>query len=153
MSKSFGLAGLRIGWIATKNKSVYQKLASFKDYITICNSAPSEYLATVALKHKEKLIKRNLEIIRHNLNLLDDFFERHQQYFVWKKPKAGPTAFPRYLGSEGIEKFCHKLVSEVGVLLLLSTLYDFGDMNFRIGFGRRNLQECVGKLEEFLRKY
>ena len=45
MSKSFGLAGLRIGWIATKDKALLSRMVSFKDYTTICNSAPSEFLA------------------------------------------------------------------------------------------------------------
>ena len=41
MSKTFGLPGLRIGWIATHNQHIYESMATFKDYLTICNSAPS----------------------------------------------------------------------------------------------------------------
>jgi aspartate/methionine/tyrosine aminotransferase len=51
-SKTYGLAGLRIGWIATKNKKIYDKMASLKDYTTICNSAPSEFLAEVAMRNE-----------------------------------------------------------------------------------------------------
>jgi aspartate/methionine/tyrosine aminotransferase len=152
MSKSFGLAGLRIGWIATRNKSIYQSLAAFKDYTTICNSATSEYLATLALRHGKAIVDRNMQIIKQNLNILDEFFQRHSSSFLWRRPKAGPIAFPKYLGADGIEKFCHKLVSEAGVLLLPSTLYDYGNQNFRIGFGRKNLPECVQQLDEFLQK-
>jgi aspartate/methionine/tyrosine aminotransferase len=43
MSKTFGLAGLRIGWIATRNRELYRRLAAFKDYTTICNSGPAEF--------------------------------------------------------------------------------------------------------------
>ena len=53
-SKTYGLAGLRIGWIATKNKKVYENMAALKDYTTICNSAPSEFLAEVAMRHRHK---------------------------------------------------------------------------------------------------
>lgn len=67
MSKTFGLAGLRIGWIATRNKKLFSDLEKFKDYKTICNSAPSEFLATLALKYREPIIARNLGIIRRNL--------------------------------------------------------------------------------------
>ena len=57
MSKAYGLAGLRIGWIATRNHQLFQELAAFKDYTTICNSAPSEFLATVALRTASRLLK------------------------------------------------------------------------------------------------
>src|SRR5512133_2217649 len=76
-SKTYGLAGLRIGWIATKNDKIYNKMASLKDYTTICNSAPSEFLSEVALRNRQKLIDRNLAIIQHNLTIMDDFFNRH----------------------------------------------------------------------------
>ena len=58
MSKTYGLPGLRIGWIATRNKKLYQQLAGFKDYTTICNSAPSEFLSTIALQHESKIRKK-----------------------------------------------------------------------------------------------
>ena len=74
MSKSFGLAGLRIGWVITRNKNIYKEMALFKDYTTICNSAPSEYLATVALRNREPILTRNLGIIRNNLKSLNVFF-------------------------------------------------------------------------------
>ena len=73
-SKTYGLAGLRIGWIATKNKKVYENMASLKDYTTICNSAPSEFLAEVAMRNRQKLVDRNLSIIKHNLTVVDDLF-------------------------------------------------------------------------------
>ena len=61
MSKSFGLAGLRIGWIATKNKMIKKNIQSYKDYTTICNSAPSEFLAKIALKNRKQILSRNLK--------------------------------------------------------------------------------------------
>jgi len=66
MSKSFGLAGLRIGWIATRNRHIYEKMAAFKDYTSICNSAPSEFLALVALRNRREIVQRNQEIIGRN---------------------------------------------------------------------------------------
>jgi aspartate/methionine/tyrosine aminotransferase len=56
MSKTFGMAGARIGWIATKDKNLYAKMATFKDYTTICSSAPSELLSIIALRAKNKII-------------------------------------------------------------------------------------------------
>ncbi len=150
MSKSYGLAGLRLGWIATKNEDIYQRMASFKDFTTICNSTPSEFLAILALRHQNEIMQRNLGIIRHNLALLNDFFARHEELFTWQSPKAGCIAFPSLKLHLGAEQFCLDLVQQKGVLLLPSNHYDFGNRNFRIGFGRKNMPESLAQLEEFI---
>lgn len=150
MSKTFGLAGLRIGWLATKDSNLLEKMASFKDFTSICNSAPSEYLARIALKNKDKLLKRNKKIIKGNLLLLDDFFDKHSDLFSWVKPKAGPICLPRIKNGLDSEDFCIDVVNKKNVLLLPSTLYDFGNEHFRIGYGRKNMPEALGKFEEYI---
>jgi aspartate/methionine/tyrosine aminotransferase len=149
MSKTYGLAGLRIGWIATHRSELLQRTASLKDYTTICNSAPSEFLSEIAIRHREKLAARNLEIIAHNLNLLDGFFSRYANRFDWIRPKAGPIAFPKLLEGD-IETFCDELVQESGVLLLPGSLYDHPGNHFRIGFARRSMPDALAQLEKFL---
>jgi aspartate/methionine/tyrosine aminotransferase len=149
MSKTYGLAGLRIGWIATRNTHIYQKMAALKDYTTICNSAPSEFLAELALRHRQKLAARNLDIIHYNLALLDDFFSRHSDRFSWVRPTAGPIAFPKLLKGD-VETFCDELVHESGVLLLPGAMYDHPGNHFRLGFARKNMPEALARLEEFL---
>jgi aspartate/methionine/tyrosine aminotransferase len=151
MSKAFGLAGLRIGWVATQNAAIFQELAAFKDYTSICNSAPSEFLATLALAKAEEIIHRNLQIIRDNLDHLDSFFQAHAELFSWQRPKAGPIAFPTLLQGN-TEQFCADLVDKAGVLLLPGTLYGQGFNAFRIGFGRKNLPESLQRWEEYLEK-
>jgi aspartate/methionine/tyrosine aminotransferase len=149
LSKTYGLAGLRIGWIATRNHEILQKIANYKDYTSICNSAPSEILAEVALRHREKLARRNLGIIRRNLEILDRFFEIHPDQFLWKRPKAGSIAFPHLIGQD-IDIFCDRLVRQAGVLLAPGTLFDDHGNHFRIGFGRVNLPQAVEQLEKFI---
>ncbi len=148
-SKTYGLAGLRIGWVATHNPDIYDRMASLKDYTTICESAPSEFLATVALRNRMQLVHRNLGIILSNLAVLHKFFEHHADLFSWVPPNAGSMAFPRYLG-ESVDSFCDKLVREAGVLLLPGSVYDEHDNHFRVGLGRKNLPEAVARLEEFI---
>jgi len=150
MSKSYGLAGLRIGWIATRNADIYARMAALKDYTTICSSAPSEYLAELALRHRERIIGRNMEIIRANLARLNAFFAAHADRFAWTRPHAGPIAFPRLLDGD-VETFCDELVHESGVLLLPGAMYDHPGNHFRIGFARRNMPEALARLEEFLK--
>jgi aspartate/methionine/tyrosine aminotransferase len=148
-SKTYGLAGLRIGWIATKNKKVYENMAALKDYTTICNSAPSEFLAEVAMRHRTKLAERNLEIIRYNLTIVDDLFTRYSSLFTWVRPQAGSMGFPKLLKGD-IEEFCDDLVRKAGVLLLPGTMYDDSRNHFRMGLGRKNLSQAVQRLEGFL---
>jgi aspartate/methionine/tyrosine aminotransferase len=149
MSKTYGLAGLRLGWVATQDASVYERMAGVKDYTTICTSAPSEYLAELALRCSGRIVGRNLGIIRDNLSLLEAFFAAHPDLFEWVRPKAGPIAFPRFLGGE-IEPFCHDLVTASGVLLLPGTMYDHPGNHFRLGFARRNLPQALEQLEGYL---
>ncbi|MDB5078741.1 MAG: Aspartate transaminase [Chloroflexi bacterium] len=150
MSKTYGLAGLRIGWAASRNGQVLAKMVAFKDYLSMCNSAPSEFLATLALHHREKLAARNLEIIGQNLPILDRFFVRHRTIFNWQRPIAGTIAFPSLKTGQPVEEFCLELVDQTGVLLIPGTLFDFGNRHFRIGFARRNMPEALAKLEEYL---
>jgi aspartate/methionine/tyrosine aminotransferase len=150
-SKTYGLAGLRIGWIATKNKEIYEKMASLKDYTTICNSAPSEFLAEVAMRNRHKIAERNLGIIKQNLTIIDDLFTRYSSLFSWIRPQAGSMAFPRYLGGN-VETFCDELVKEAGVLLLPGSIYDDSGNHFRLGLGRMSLPQAVERLEQYLSK-
>lgn len=153
MSKAFGLAGLRIGWIATPNSQVFERMAAFKDYTSICNSAPSEFLAALALKHRHRLIERNLGIIRENLTMLDGFFARHAELFHWHRPKAGPVAFPGIYWDGDVEHFCADLVNAKGVLLAPGSYFGCeGSSHFRIGFGRKDMPECLAKLEEYIKE-
>lgn len=152
MSKSFGLAGLRIGWIATHNKSLFKKLTAFKDYLTICNSAPSEFLATIALKNMDRIIGRNMNILRNNIEKLNAFFPKYQGIFKWTPPQAGPVAFPSIEYNTNADFFCHDLLMKAGVLLLPGTLYGNFKKNFRIGFGRIDLSQGLEKIDTYFQK-
>lgn len=148
-SKTYGLAGLRIGWIATQNQKIYEKMASLKDYTTICNAAPSEFLAEVGMRNRRKLSERNLGIIEDNLKVIDDLFTRHASRFEWVRPQAGSMAFPHYRGGD-VEEFCDELVKKAGVLLLPGSIYDDSRNHFRLGLGRKHLPQAVERLEEYL---
>ncbi|MBA7503997.1 Capreomycidine synthase [subsurface metagenome] len=153
MSKTFALPGLRIGWIATKDKSLIKKIISFKHYTSICNSAPSEFFSILVLKNKEYFIKRNLKLIENNLKFLDKFFDDYKNLFTWVKPQAGVIAFPRIKFNKDVEDFCLDLLNKKGVLLMPSTYFDFGGKHFRIGFGRKKMPEALDKLKEYIQEH
>lgn len=150
-SKTYGMAGLRIGWVATKNKKIFDAMASLKDYTTICNSAPSEFLSEVALRNRQQLIDRNLGIILGNLAIVDGLFKQYSSLFTWVRPRAGSMGFPKLLRGN-VEDFCDDLVKKAGVLLLPGTMYDDSRNHFRLGLGRKNLPQAVERLEDYLKK-
>lgn len=149
MSKSFGLAGLRIGWLVTQEQALLQALLRMKDYTTICSSAPGEFLARLALEQAEAIIQRNLEIIQTNLAQAQAFMAEWADRFAWRAPLAGPIAFVR-LRQDGAAAFCQAAVREAGVLLVPAALFDFGDSHLRFGLGRRNFGEGLAALGEYL---
>lgn len=155
MSKSYGLPGLRVGWIACQDRDVLSRMERMKHYLSICNSGPSERLALIALKNRAKILARNCAIVDENLPKWDAFFARHPDLFEWQRPDGACMGFPRYLGADGVEAFAQKLVEEAGVLLLPSTIYrsDLGPTptdRFRLGFGRRGLDEGLAAMEAHL---
>jgi aspartate/methionine/tyrosine aminotransferase len=149
MSKSFGLAGLRIGWIATRDRELLTRLAAFKDYTTICSSAPSEVLALIALHARDRVLARNRGIVLGNVPLLDEFFRRWPGVFEWVRPRGGSIGYPRLAADLPIERFAEDLVRETGVLLLPGTVFGDATNRFRIGFGRTSMPEALGRLETY----
>lgn len=149
MSKAFGLAGLRIGWIATHDRELYRRLVSLKDYTTICSAAPSEVLALIGLRNRERVLARSLGIIRSNLAVLDEFMARHEDAFDWVRPCAGSVCFPRLAGGD-IDRFAAELVEAEGVLLLPASQFGYAGNHFRLGYGRADMPEALARLEQFV---
>ncbi len=155
MSKSYGLPGLRVGWIACKDKAIVSAMERLKHYLSICNSGPSERLTKIALRHRDTLLARTCAIVDENLPKWDAFFDRHADLFDWQRPDGSCMAFPRYKGTDGVEQFTKNLVEKSGVLLLPGSIYQSElcstpDNHFRLGFGRRNLDEGLAALENHI---
>ncbi len=158
MSKAYGLPGLRIGWIATQDTGVLQRLERYKHYLSICNSAPSERLAVIALGVRGKILDRNRALMRANLEKLDQFFTDYPDLFDWGRPDGGCIAYPKFKGRGGVEVFCQSLVEESSVLLLPASIYRSDLMttppdHFRIGFGRAGLDAGLAAFRDFLNRH
>ncbi|AQZ61512.1 Aspartate aminotransferase [[Actinomadura] parvosata subsp. kistnae] len=155
-SKSLGLPGLRIGWITCRDRAVRARLERAKHYTTICNAAPSEVLARIALKARDRILERNRAIIAANLPRFEAFFTEFSDLFEWRAPDGGCVAFPRYLGPEGVETFCTDLVERAGVLLLPASIYrsqltDTPADRFRIGVGRADPEPALNAFAAYLK--
>lgn len=149
-SKSFGLAGLRIGWLVAQNIEFLSKVVAFKDYLSICSSAPAEILSIIALNHSEKFIQPNINKIKANIELFADFVSQHKNLFSFVPPIAGSVAFVKINISGTSLDFSNRLVGETGIMTVPAEMFDYPGKYLRIGFGRRSFPEVLGKLEEFL---
>jgi aspartate/methionine/tyrosine aminotransferase len=156
MSKAYGLPGLRIGWLACRNTEILGRFERYKHYLSICNSAPSEFLARIALRASAHILSRNRAIVDSNLVMLGEFFHEYSHLFDWKVPDGGCVGFIRYKGADGVESFTNRLVQETGVLLLPASVYrsDLNDVPsdyFRVGYGHSYLPGALGVFREWLR--
>ena len=152
MSKSFAMAGLRIGWLASHDRELLARCAGFKDYTTICSSAPSEVLALIALRARDRVLDRSRGIVAANLGRLDAFFARHSTRFGWVRPRGGSIGFPRLLDETPIDRFAGDLVEREGVLLLPGSQFGFPGNHFRIGFGRENMPDALARFEAYIER-
>lgn len=150
LSKAYGLPGLRIGWVASRDREMIGKMSKFKNYLSICCSAPSETLAGIALRNGEKLLARNLGVIRENLKTAQPFFAKYGDLFEHNPPMAGPIAFHKLNIPQSIDAFCQEMAQKAGVLLLPGSVYDWEGNYFRMGYGRKSFPQNLRKLGEYL---
>ena len=150
LSKSFAMAGLRIGWLATRDRDLLARCAAFKDYTTICSSAPSEILALIGLRARNTVIERSRAIVARNLAHLDRFFADHPDRFTWVRPRGSSIGFARLLDDEPADAFAGRLVRSEGVLLLPGSQLGHPGNHVRIGYGREDLPTALAGLERFL---
>ena len=151
MSKAYGLPGLRIGWLASKNKKILDDVAMMKEYTTLSNSVPSEFLAAVALRNRHKILERNLQIVASNISLLDNFFHSYKYLFTWCKPIAGPIGFVKINIDIDDTAFAESVINKKSVMILPGDVYDYKGY-FRIGFGRKNMPEALHHFELYIKE-
>jgi aspartate/methionine/tyrosine aminotransferase len=153
LSKTFGLPGLRTGWIATHDRESLERIAELKDYTTICASAPSEILAIIALRNRNAIINQQNARIRRNVILLESFFSTYRNLFTWNRPSGGSVCFPRMLKVRDTTEFCEELAEKTGIMLAPSSLFQFGTHHVRIGYGRENFKEAINRFSQYLDRH
>ena len=155
-SKTTGLAGLRIGWLATRRKDLLDAVAIVKDYNSICSSAPSEFLAGIAARNFAAIAARNHALCATNLALFEDFVRRHPDFVALTPPEGSSICFPRLAGrAEGdfggdAEAMVLELLAEAGILLIPGKLYGFDPRHWRLGFGRGDFATGLSELESWV---
>lgn len=145
-SKTFGLAGLRTGWLVSQDLGFLQKVLAFKDYLSICSSAPSEVLSTIALNHLEAFLQPNLAKIHKNIELFSAFADEQDLIKSFIPPRAGSAAFVA-LNLDGPSlPWSDQLIEETGIMTVPGEMFGYEGSYIRVGFGRQNFGEVLKRL-------
>lgn len=149
MSKSFALAGLRLGWIVAPPK-VLAAVERHRDYTTISVGVVDDWLASLALEHADRLLERARRITRANAATVEAWVATEAS-ISWVRPAAGTTALLRYDLPLGSDAFCRRLLDETGVLLVPGAAFGI-EGTVRLGFANRaaDLAEGLPRLSNFL---
>lgn len=162
MSKAFALAGIRIGWAASRDQTIMQTLAAARDYTTISVSQLDDYIASYALSLpvKDRLLQRNIALASRNLSILKEFIDNHSDICSWEQPFAGTTAFIQFWAhGRPVDdvSFCKDLLKQTQVLFCPGSLCFGGGKDFagfvRVGYVCETavLQEALKKLDKYVR--
>ncbi|MEZ4593339.1 MAG: pyridoxal phosphate-dependent aminotransferase [Chloroflexota bacterium] len=152
LSKTYGLPGLRTGWLVIQDEALRQNVMNWKFYTSICPPAPSEFLALVAWQVREQLRQKNIAQIEQNLALAEQFFARWPDLFVWKRPLAGSVALVK-MNVPSVTQLATSLATEAGILIHPATTLGSDDQHMRLGFGRAAFAEALAQFEAYLQKF
>lgn len=149
LSKTYGLPGLRTGWLVIQDEALRENIINWKFYTSICPPAPSEFLAMVALRVRDQLREKNIALIEHNLALAEAFFARFPDLFTWRPPMAGSTALIR-MNVPSVTAYAETLAEDAGILIHPGTTLGSDDQHMRMGFGRAAFADALQRFETYL---
>lgn len=152
LSKTYGLPGLRVGWIASENQAVISKIKATRDLFNAYLPTPIEVLARIALENKDLLYKRNAAIVTAGAEAATEFFQQHNDLFRWTPPAAGVLSFPKWLGPDGARNLSERLIAEASIAFAPGQSFDAGDNNLRLSIGQKPVIEGLDRLHDFLKK-
>jgi len=151
MSKVFSLAGLRLGWIATRDMEVVRACLTHRDYDLVSCGMFDEAVAAVALAHSEALLARNRAIVRENLAILDAWV-RSEPALTYTKPMAGTTALVYYDYDIPSYEFCERMYHETGAFVTPGDCFE-QPHSVRVGYANDTqvLKDGLKAFSAFLR--
>ena len=151
MSKSWSMAGVRLGWIATPDMALISRCRERRDYDTISCPVIDDKLAALALANKDKIIARNRAILNANRKILDDWVKATPEVY-YQRPEAGTTALVYYKKNMPSRELCKRLVKETGVLFTPGECFEMeGAVRIGYAFDPDVLQKGLDLFADFLK--
>ena len=126
---------------------------TYKDYTTLCPNAPSEVLATIALRNFGLLKARIHKIILENMGVAEGFFTSKPQWFQWTSPDGGSTAFPKLNDAFRVSDLCDTAMKEDQILIVPDRVFGVNQNRFRVGAGKNDFCQALAKFGDFMERY
>ena len=137
-SKTFGLPGIRVGWLMTQNAELFERFFAAKEQIQICGSALDEEIAYQFYCRKQEFLPTILANLKRRFGILKSWMES-QIYLEWVEPRGGCVAFPRIkdsvLAQIDLERFYRTLNDEFSTHVGPGHWFEQHQRYFRIGYG------------------
>ena len=152
LSKTMGLPGLRLGWMAARDPALLERVRAVRTLFNAYVPPPIDFLANLALRHEGAILDRNTAILDAGKRAAGAFMARHGNLFEWTEPSAGVLSFPRWTGPGGTSALSQRLLDEAKLVCAPSLCFDAGDEHFRVGLARRGLPEAFDRMDTFLER-
>jgi aspartate/methionine/tyrosine aminotransferase len=151
LTKAYGLAGLRCGWIMA-SPSVSARVRAIRDAIDGSGPYVAERLSLTAFEHIDRLKSRARQILAENLSIVRAMAHSHPR-LEWLEPAAGTTAFPRVKDLEDTRALVDRLIRDHDTAVVPGHFFQ-APQHIRIAFGGRTevLREAVRRLDLALRE-
>ncbi len=149
LSKAFGVPGIRVGWLITKDKALQAAFLAAKEQIIICNSVVDEAIAHHILQQKDKFLQPIHQLIREQFSILKNWINQEQNILEWVEPQAGVVCFPRIRKEFIINttQFYAFLYKNHKTIVGPGHWFEQDDRYMRIGFGYPHKGELVQGLK------
>ncbi len=123
LSKGFGLPGLRVGWVACRDRALLDAALVAKSTLSSCLSAGSAVLAAIALAAEAEIVPAARAIGAANWRRLQAIIAARPELFAPEPVRNLAIGYPRCLAAEGAGAFVERLAREKGILLLPGALW------------------------------
>jgi aspartate/methionine/tyrosine aminotransferase len=136
MSKTYGLPGLRIGWLICRDPGLAEILLAAKEQILICGSAIDEEMASRVLAARGRILPPMRETVSAHLGIVRDWIAG-QEVFEWVEPQAGVVGMPRFREPDryDVDRFYSGLLERHGTYVGPGHWFDQPRSCFRLGYG------------------
>lgn len=136
VSKAYGLPGIRIGWIVTRDERLQTLFLGAKEQIVLCGSVVDEEIALHALRRRKALLQRIRQLNQLNFAVVSEWMQG-QSELEWVEPAGGVVCFPRIKPETSVDvtAFYRILMDEYSTCVGPGHWFEQSDRHFRLGFG------------------
>lgn len=148
LSKAFGIPGIRIGWLVTRDAALYELLLSAKEQIGICGSVIDEWIAMATLEKRDAILAQTMPVMAKQLGIVRDWIEA-EPLVEWVEPSGGVVCFPRLKVDTkfDLDAFYSRLLDQHAAYVGPGHWFEQPKSFFRIGFGWPTEGELRGGLK------